>query len=194
MRLCTFSQRKPERSFKMNRTNKAVHTALFATFIVFFCYACSLSVKKEEADLSDKEINQLLEDYRERIGRDDGMDSELCESIRTDSVNAMHVEMLIEGGANPNCVCVYASSAPRLGSRAPVVKHMMSRKSKSVTVITSPLGLAVMYNRLAIIEKLVELGADPNDAPLETETPMEIARSRSNEEAIKLMAGYEFDN
>jgi hypothetical protein len=115
----------------------------------------------------------------------------LCDLLaKGDSINYAAVEQYLAGKHVTDCNCMFEAEMPRLGSRIPIVKEFMKRKTRTITYAFSPLQFATNAGDTLLMRLLLESGADPDFSDSTFCRPILMALERGNEAAFDLLARY----
>lgn len=116
---------------------------------------------------------------------------ELCRMLAAgDSINYIEVVQYLAGEPYIDCNCTFEAEMPRLGSRIPIVKDFMKRKTRTITYAFSPLQYATNAGDTLLMRLLLKSGANPDFADSTFCRPMLMALERGNTAAFDLLARY----
>lgn len=107
-----------------------------------------------------------------------------------DSINYDAVKKYLAGKPGTDCNCMFEAEMPRLGSRIPIVKDFMKRKTRTITYAFSPLQFATNAGDTLLMRLLLESGANPDFADSTFCRPILMALERGNGAAFDLLARY----
>lgn len=105
----------------------------------------------------------------------------------SDSKLIENIEHLTEKGANPNAVVEYQYSVRKLGTYIPIIKHFYSRKYRTYTDNSSPFHEAVNTQKIKVVQKMIELGADVNAPAKSGVYPVDLAVKNSDLNMLKML-------
>lgn len=118
-------------------------------------------------------------------------DGWLCSLLaKGDSINYIAVKQYLAGKHNTDCNCMFEAEMPRLGSRIPIVKEFMKKKTRTITYAFSPLQYATNAGDTVLMRLLLESGANPDFADSTFCRPILMALERGNAAAFDLLARY----
>lgn len=118
-------------------------------------------------------------------------DDWLCSLLaKGGSINYIAVKQYLAGKTNTDCNCMFEAEMPRLGSRIPIVKEFMKKKTRTITYAFSPLQYATNAGDTVLMRLLLESGANPDFADSTFCRPMLMALERGNAAAFDLLARY----
>lgn len=118
-------------------------------------------------------------------------DEGLCGLIaQGDSINYIEVIQTLAREPYLDCNCMFEAEMPRLGSRIPIVKEFMKKKTRTITYAFSPLQYATNAGDTLLMRLLLKSGADPDFADSTFCRPMLMALERGNTAAFDLLARY----
>jgi ankyrin repeat protein len=187
---------------------KYFHIILISTLLV--SSSCiRKNEKKQNNDLSIEDIERLFKnntseldeqavnskdtiDFNAIIISNDSLDIQLYQLITeyyefSDDKLIKNIEILVQKGANPDALVEYNYSVRKAGTYIPIVKHFYNNKYRQYTDNTTPFIAAVKTNKIKIIEKLLDLGANVNVPNKNAEFPIDAAIITENEKIIDLL-------
>lgn len=115
----------------------------------------------------------------------------LCRLLASgNTIDYIAVKQYLVGKNDLDCNCIFEAEMPRLGSRIPIVKEFMKRKTRTITYAFSPLQFATNAGDTVLMRLLLESGANPDFADSIFCRPMLMALERGNHAAFDLLARY----
>jgi ankyrin repeat protein len=98
-----------------------------------------------------------------------------------------NIELLIGKGANPNAVIEYQYSVRKLGTYIPIIKHFYSNRYRTYTDNSTPFHEGVNSQKINVVQKMIEMGADVNAPAKSGVYPVDLAVKNSDLNMLKML-------
>lgn len=118
---------------------------------------------------------------------------ELCKVAQTYQVSPDSLQGVMTDSMNPNCFCEVVHTSRRFGSRIPIVKDFMRRKTNSWHEMETPLHIVLMQENIPAARTLLESGSWVNDPVGPMGVPLNVALYKNSVGEMDLLDGFGAD-